>query len=309
MAGRVRAPRGGQRARYAVRDWAAYDRSLVRRGDITVWVSPEAVDGWRAPAGRHTFSDAAIAAALTVRTVYRLALRQAEGLIASIFVLLGLALPVPDHTTLSRRGRALRMDRRADAGRGLALAIDSTGLRLAMPSGAGHAGWRKLHIAVDPEGGRILAEELTRSDVHDTVPVPAMLGRIEGRLGRVYGDSAHAGGPTYRTVTEHQQVLPNAEGVFRPKAPDVRTAAHLDPLTGRGRHARHVARDGRAAWERATGYGRRNAAEWTFSRLKRVLGGGLRSRSLAAQRVEATTAVRTLNRMAELGMPHSRRIS
>lgn len=67
--------RGGLRARYRVRDWAAYDRSLVRRGDITVSVSPEAVAGWRAPAGRRTFSDAAIAAALTVRAVYQLALR------------------------------------------------------------------------------------------------------------------------------------------------------------------------------------------------------------------------------------------
>lgn len=67
-----------------VRDWAAYDRALALRGDITVWISPEAIAGWCAPAGRRTFSDAAIAAALTVRTVYRLALRQAEGLIRSI---------------------------------------------------------------------------------------------------------------------------------------------------------------------------------------------------------------------------------
>ena len=129
--------RRGPRARYRVRDWAAYDRALVSRGSITVWVSPEAVAGWRAPAGRRTFSDAAIAAALTVRAVYRLALRQAEGLITSIFALLGLTLPVPDHTTLSRRGRTLRLDRGADAGdRGLDLAIDSTGLRLARPPGA-----------------------------------------------------------------------------------------------------------------------------------------------------------------------------
>lgn len=198
--------------------------------------------GWRASAGRRIFSDAAIAAALTVRAVYRLALRQSEGLIASIFALLGLMLPVPDHTTLSRRGRALRLERRSDANPGLDLAIDSTGLRLAKPIGTGGEGWRKLHIAVDPDIGRVLAEKPTRLDVHDTVPAPAMLERIEGRLGRVYRDGAYAGGPTYRVVAEHRQALPNAEGVFRPKTPDVRGADHLDPLTGRGRHARHVAR-------------------------------------------------------------------
>lgn len=155
----------------------------------------------------------------------------------------------------------------------------------------------------------MLANELTRSEVHDTVPVPAMLGRITGRLGRVYGDGAYAGEPTYRAVAERRQMLPNAEGVFRPKAPDVRAAARLDPLTGRGRHALVVARDGRAVWERATGYGRRNAAEWTFSRLKRVLGGGLRSRSLEAQQVEAGIAMRALNRMAQLGLPRAERVT
>jgi hypothetical protein len=306
-----RGRRSGPRARYRVRDWAAYDRALARRGDITVWVSPEAVASWRAPVGRRTFSDAAIAAALAVRAVYRLAPRQAEGLIRSIFALLDLTLPVPDHTTLSRRGRALCLDGVADAGSGLDLAIDSTGLRLAKPAGAGGAGWRKLHVAVDPDNGRVLAEELTRSEVHDTVPVPAMLGRITGRLGRVYGDGAYAGGPTYRAVAERRQSLPNAEGVFRPKAPDVRAAAagKLDPLSGRGRHALIVARDGRTAWTRATGYGRRNAAEWTFSRLKRVLGRGLRSRSLEAQRAEARIAVNALNCMAELGLPRAERVA
>ena len=307
-AGRRR--RRGLRVRYRVRDWAAYDRALARRGDITVWVSPETVAGWRAPAGRRTFSDAAIAAVLAVRAVYHLALRQAEGLIRSVLALLGLKLPVPDHTTLSRRGRALCLDRRADAGSGIDLAIDSTGLRLAKPPGAGPAGWRKLHIAVDPDSGRVLAEELTCSEVHDTVPVPTMLARITGRLGRVYGDGAYAGGPTHRAAAERRQALPNAEGVFRPKAPDVRAAAagKLDPLSGRGRHALVVARDGRTAWARATGYGRRNAAEWTFSRLKRVLGRGLRSRSLEAQQAEARIAVGVLNRMAELGLSRAQRV-
>jgi hypothetical protein len=94
--------------------------------------------------------------------------------------------------------------------------------------------------------------------------------------------------------------------VFRPKEPDVEAAENLDPLTGRGRH---VACEGRRAWERATGYGRREAAEWTHSRWKRVFGGALRSRSLDAQRAEATIAAGALNRMAELGMPRAVRVA
>ena len=244
--------RGRRRqARYVVRDWATYDRAPTRRGDITVWTSQEALAGWCARAGRRTFSDPAIIAALMVRAVYWLALRQVEGLISSIFALVGMALPVPDRTTLSRRDRWPHLDRQAGAGHDLDLAIDSTGLRLARPPGAGFEGWRKLHIAVDPEGGHILAEELTRSDVHDTVPVPMMLGRITGHLRRVHGGGAYAGGPMYRAIAEHRQALPNAERIFRPKAPDVRAAVRLDPLSGRGRHLCHTAREGRAAWERA----------------------------------------------------------
>jgi hypothetical protein len=43
--------------------------------------------------------------ALTLRAVFRLALRQTEGLIGSILQLLGLDLAVLDHSTLSRRAK------------------------------------------------------------------------------------------------------------------------------------------------------------------------------------------------------------
>jgi hypothetical protein len=46
----------------------------------------------------------AIATALTLRAVFRLALRQTEGL-------LGLGLAVPDHSTLSRRAETLEVPR------------------------------------------------------------------------------------------------------------------------------------------------------------------------------------------------------
>ncbi|WP_376100894.1 hypothetical protein ACE7GA_26675 (plasmid) [Roseomonas sp. CCTCC AB2023176] len=120
----------------------------------------------------------------------------------------------------------------------------------------------------------MLAEELTGSDVHDTVPVPAMLDRITNRIGRVYGDAAYAGGPTYCAVVEHREALPNAEGVFRPKAPDVTRGMDSTSWAAGVRHARHGAHEGRRAWEKATGYGRRNAAEWTHSRRKGGLGPG-----------------------------------
>src|ERR671938_1627148 len=91
-----------------VTNWPAYDASLRQRGSLTVWFTEEAIAAWEAeprttPGGQPHYSDLAITTALTIKAVFRLALRQTEGLIGSILRLLGLDLSVPDHTTLSRR--------------------------------------------------------------------------------------------------------------------------------------------------------------------------------------------------------------
>ncbi len=90
---------------------AAYDEALRRRGSLTVWLTDAAIAAWKAEprttrGGQSRYSGLAIATALTVRAVFRLALRQAEGLIGSIIAPLGLDLAVPDHTTLSAGPRA-----------------------------------------------------------------------------------------------------------------------------------------------------------------------------------------------------------
>ena len=96
--------------RHRVTNWAEYDAALRQRGSLTVWFSGEAIAAWRAeprttPGGQPSYSALAIITALTLRAVFRLALRQTEGLIGSILRLLGLGLAVPDHTMLSRRPR------------------------------------------------------------------------------------------------------------------------------------------------------------------------------------------------------------
>src|SRR5919202_5093657 len=85
-----------------VTNWRDYDASLRQRGSLTVWFTAEAIAGWRAAprttaGGQAWYSPPAILTALTLRAVFRLALRQTEGLIGSILRLLGLELAVPDH--------------------------------------------------------------------------------------------------------------------------------------------------------------------------------------------------------------------
>jgi hypothetical protein len=120
---------------HRVTNWAEYDAALRQRGSLTVWFSDEAIAAWRAEprttrGGQHHYSALAIRTALTLRAVFRLALRQTEGLIGSILKLLGLDLAVPDHSTLSRRAETLEVPRPISRTRPVHLLVDSTGLRL-----------------------------------------------------------------------------------------------------------------------------------------------------------------------------------
>jgi hypothetical protein len=169
------------RQRHRVTNWRDDDASLRNRGSLIIWFTPEAIAGWKAqprttPGGQRHYSGLAIETALTLRAVFRLALRQSEGLIGSIMRLLEVDLPVPDHTTLSPRACRLPVCTPARIGTGeLHLIVDSTGLKL---RGAGEwlfekhgttkrRAWRKLHIGVDAGSGEIVAFDLTGKDVDD----------------------------------------------------------------------------------------------------------------------------------------------
>src|SRR5215213_562234 len=120
-------------ARYRVRNWHEYEAGLKRRGDLTLWLDEAAIAGWQAPrrttpGGQAWYSDVAIELVLTLRLVFHLGLRQAEGFSTSVLRLLGQELRVPDHTTLSRRGRDFAGRRPEGVPHGsMHLVVDSTG--------------------------------------------------------------------------------------------------------------------------------------------------------------------------------------
>ena len=72
------------KTKHHVGNWSAYDRALVQRGDITVWLAPEAIATWEAVGvgtrgGQRQYSGLAIETALTLRLILHLPLRQTEG--------------------------------------------------------------------------------------------------------------------------------------------------------------------------------------------------------------------------------------
>ena len=60
------------KTKYRVANWPAYNQALVRRGDVTVWLSSEAIAAWTPRrsgrrGGQRRYSDLAIETALTLR--------------------------------------------------------------------------------------------------------------------------------------------------------------------------------------------------------------------------------------------------
>ena len=299
--------------RHRVTNWAEYDASLRARGSLTVWFTPEAVAAWAAPprtsrGGQPSYSNLAIATALTLRSVFRLALRQTEGLIGSVLQLLDLDLPVPDHSTLSRRAETLEVPRAKAGSAPVHLLVDGTGLKLCGPGEwliekhgtKRRRAWRVLHLATDADTGRIVASVLTDKDVDDGSQVGPLLDRIEGAVASFTGDGAYDRDDVYAEVAARH---PSAAVVVPPRANAVPSETAGTAPTQRDRHLRCIAERGRMGWQRASGYGWRALVECDISRWKRVIGDGLRSQTNGRQATEVAIAANVLNRMLDLGRP------
>jgi hypothetical protein len=306
--------------RHRVTNWPAYDAALRQRGSLTVWFTEEAIAAWRAEprttrGGQPHYSALAIRTALTLRAVFRLALRQTEGLIGSILQLLGLDLAVPDHSTLSRRAERLEVPKPSPSARdSVHLLVDSTGLRLCGPGEwlvekhgtRTRRSWRKLHIGVDAETGQILAAELTTSAVDDGSQVEPLLDQIAGPLASFTGDGAYDQTGIYDTIAKRD---PDADVIVPPRSTAVLTETAESTPTQRDRHLQSIAEHGRTGWQTRSGYTRRALVEAAISRLKRVIGDALRSRTDRRRLTEVAIAIAALNRMLELGRPKSVRIA
>jgi len=310
------------RARYRVTNWPVYEAGLRRRGDLTLWLNPDAVACWTAPrrstpGGQPRYSDLAIELVLTLRMVFHLALRQAEGFTRSVLALLGLDLHVPDHTTLSRRSRSFAgRQPRVLAGSGaMHLVLDSTGLELfgrgewcTAKHGRARRRWLKLHVGVDAITGEIAAHLLTDGHADDAAQVPDLLRQPEGAIASLTADGAYHGAPVYQAAAARQ---PGAQPdvIIPPRSSAVSSTADPDRQSPRDQHIQLMAEHGRMAWQRLTGYGRRNVVEATVARYKRLIGPKLRARHRDAQAGEVALGVQVLNRMIREAKPVDVRLS
>lgn len=300
-----------QKIQYRVTNWPEYDRALVRRGSLTIWFDEAFLrERWRpAPTGRRgapfQYSDLAIQALLTLKAVFDLPYRMVEGLAGSIVRLMGLTLPIPDHTLLSRRAQTLtvQIPRRQRAGP-IHVVVDSTGLKIygegewkVRRHGAGkRRTWRKVHLAFDAKVKDALAVEVTTEAWTDGEVFQGLLDQIEGDIAQVDGDGAYDTCGVYDAAMERDATVavPPRENAVPWEADHPRTQALAA-----------IAAPGLPAWKQAVGYHRRSLAENGIYRFKQLFGERLASRLFETQVTEVHVRVAALNVMTYLGMPVS----
>jgi hypothetical protein len=307
-----------KKACYRVTNWREYNESLVRRGDITLWLSEDALAFWEHPndgvkVGRpFTYSDGAIECLLTLRELFRLPYRQTEGLGRALVTLLEADVAIPDFTSLAKRAAKLKISLSvAPASGPIDVVVDSTGLKV---FGVGEwrsqayrtpkrKTWRKLHLSINAATQEIVAEVLTSNRADDADLVPELLAQVGSPVAKLYGDGAYDKWKLYDglAAAEIEPVIPPRKG-----ASIHRHGNCAGPRLPRDEALRGMRRHGRQGWKRESGYHRRSLVETSMSRLKQAFGPRLKNKAFENQRSETRLRCKLLNHFTRLGLPQFR---
>jgi hypothetical protein len=306
---------------YRVKNWSEYDKALVQRGSITIWLSDDFEKNWqyvgdKQRGSQFDYSVQAITIMLMMKNVFHLPNRATEGFVGSIFAMLGVHLPVPDHTTLSRRGKDLKVILPKKASGHINIVMDSTGLKV---FGEGEwkvrthgkskrRTWRKLHIGADPKSGEIEAVALTENSVDDAKMAEPLLNQIDQPIDYFAADGSYDKRKVYDTLN----LQPPQTIVLIPPRKNAHIWQHGNTHTERlkrDENLRTIRKSGRKAWKKNSGYHMRSLAETTVFRFKTIFGDRLSARLLETQTTQALICCAALNRMTHLGMPDSYKVS
>jgi len=306
---------------YRVKNWSAYEKALVQRGSITFWLSKDIeqtwlYDGEKQRGSQFDYSDIAIEIMITLKEVFHLTNRGIEGFVQSLFQMMNIDLPVPDHSTLSRRGKTLKVKLPKKASGSLNLVLDSTGLKI---YGDGEwkvrkhgyskrRTWRKLHLGADPENGEIQALLLTENNVSDDATVKELLDQIEQTLLTCAADGAYDKRKVYDALNKHS---PEVEILIPPRK-NARIWQHGNSKAERlkrDENLRYIRKYGRQHWKEDSGYHMRSLVETAMFRLKTIFGDELSARLLETQTTQALIRCLALNKMTHLGMPESYQVA
>ena len=306
-----------KKQQYRIRNWNDYNSSLTRRGSLSIWFDEDAIESWlNHKKSRHrgrprSYSDVCIQTMLVLKAVYHLPQRATQGFLTSLMQLMHLDLPVPHHTTLSRRWASLEVELPVKArDKPLHILVDASGLKVygegewkvRQHGYAKQRTWRKLHLAIDAQSGEILAAIATTNDLGDKQVLGDLLEQIEGKITTVTADGGYDYATCYDEIAKRK-----ARAIIPP-----RRTAKMNPKDERFRardsNLRKIRKQGRKKWKRESKYHRRSLVETGFCRIKTIFGEKLSARKFDNQATEMFVRCATLNRMTHLGMPKSKAI-
>jgi len=308
---------------YRVRNWSEYNKSLINRGNLTIWISEQALAHWYQVerSGKRgsslTYSNLAIEACLMVKMLFKLPLRQTEGFVNSLFEMMQIAVAAPDYTTLCRRLSSIEVKLPLRAlGEKLHLCIDSTGVKV---SGEGEwkvrthgwskrRTWRKLHLAIDAETQQIVGVEATSNAVDDAAAVEELLNQVPvgTEVEEVSADGAYDKRKTYNALNKHgtKAIIPPRKNAKIWQHGNSKKERHI-----RDENLRRIRKAGRKGWKIESGYHRRSLAETGVFRYKQTFGAEVSSRKEENQFNEMKLKCQILNLMTFCGMPQSEKVT
>ena len=254
-----------QKALYRVQNWSEYDKALVHRGSITFWMSDDFEKTWlhtgaKQRGSQFEYSDQALLVMLTVKEVFHLTNRGVEGFVRSLFRMLKINLPVPDHSTVSKRGKDLKVKLPKKTSPSLNIVMDSPGLKI---YGAGEwqvrmhgvskrRTWRKLHVGANPADGEIQAVLLTENSVSDDAAVEVLLAQIEQEIVKFGADGAYDKRKVYDVLNAHSPDVT----ILIPPRKNARIWKHANTKTERlkrDENLRSIRKQGRQAGKQNSG--------------------------------------------------------
>lgn len=291
-------------------NWSSYNKSLINRGNITLWFSPDVISSWYAkPTGKRgaqqIYADVAIKAILILKFRFGMTLREVQGFIISLLELIGVDIDVPNYTTICRRLQQIdtTTKKAMESKRNIHIVIDSTGLKVygegewkvRQHGYAKRRTWRKLHLAVNESNSQIEAVVFTDNSFKDNEVFEDLVDGVNGGdINQISADGAYDTTNCYKKSKEediHLVTPPRKDAVIS------KQGNCPGPLDLRNQHIKAIKKYGEKNWKKKTGYHRRSISETAMFRFKTILGRRLSSRIFNSQANEAFIKCDILNKM------------
>lgn len=291
---------------YVKRNWQEYNKKLVNRGNIFLWIEKDTFNQWivkKKKRGRPSFSSSVIQAGWFLKTFFRCTLRALQGFLDSLIQIMKQDYRSPHYSLFCKRAaEAAALLPKMTKTRPTDLIIDSSGLKILgegewkdkVHRSKTRKSWVKLHIAVDARTQEITAAVLSDEYTADSCVLPTLVEKSPKSVKKVLADGAYDRSSVRKFLINRKidPCIPPRRGGKLRKEPYMESR-NQDLLAIRGLGGSEEAF---ALWKKLRQYHRRSLVETAFSRLKSLFGNRLNNKKLANQQAEAFFRLHALNR-------------